>query len=71
MSSIKGSAGKLTRLTKELSAKWGETKYYWNDSRSAAFEKEFLEELPSEVNTAVKIMEELNKVLTKIRRDCE
>lgn len=71
MSSIKGSAGKLSRLTKELAAKWGETKYFWNDSRSAEFEKEFMEDLPTQVNTGVKVMEELDKVLTKIRRDCE
>ena len=71
MSSIKGSAGKLGRLTKELSSKWGEAKYFWNDARSAEFEKEYLDELPGQVNTGMKIMEELDKVLNKIRRDCE
>lgn len=66
-----GSSNRLTGLTKELRAEWDNTKQYWTDAKSAEFEKRFLDELLTGVNQAVNNIETLERILTKIRDDCE
>jgi len=66
-----GSSNRLTGLTKELRAEWDNTKQYWNDAKSAEFEKRFLDELLTGVNQAVNNIETLERILKKIRDDCE
>lgn len=62
---------RLAMTTKELSANWKETKEYWRDAKSREFEKKFLDELFDGVDTAGGVMEQLDKLLNKIRTDCE
>ena len=69
--SLRAHAGRLTALTRDLYNQWGETKYYWRDARSDQFEKEYLEELFATVERTVAIMEQLDKLLAKIKSDCE
>jgi hypothetical protein len=66
-----GSSNRLTGLTKELRVEWDNTKQYWNDAKSAEFEKRFLDELLTGVNQAVNNIETLERILKKIRDDCE
>ena len=68
---MSGSSNRLTGLTKELRAEWDNTKQYWNDAKSAEFEKRFLDELLTGVNQAVNNIETLERILKKIRDDCE
>jgi tRNA uridine 5-carbamoylmethylation protein Kti12 len=69
--SLRSSGNQLAALTKELFLKWDDTKSYWKDSKSDEFEKKYLEELQANVDTAVVVIEQLDKIITKIRRDCE
>lgn len=62
---------RLTALTKQLAIRWQETRGHWQDSRAIEFEKRYLEELFSRANTAAGSIEDLDKVLAKLRRDCE
>ena len=62
---------RLTGITKELWTQWLETKEYWRDARSAEFEQRYMQELLSTVDRTVGVIEQLDKLLTKIRRDCE
>ena len=62
---------RLQGLTKELAAEWANTRQYWNDAKSLEFEKRFLNDLFSGVNQAITNIENLERVLTKIRSDCE
>lgn len=66
-----GSQNRLMALTKELAAEWANTKHYWNDAKCREFEKRFLEELMAGVNHAVTNIESLERILNKIRDDCE
>ncbi|MEK7707697.1 MAG: hypothetical protein AAB380_06850 [Verrucomicrobiota bacterium] len=66
-----GSSNRLMGLTKELRADWDRTKQYWHDAKSAEFEKRFLDELFAGVNQAVNNIDTLERLLTKIRDDCE
>ena len=62
---------RLAAITKELWGQWQQTKEYWRDAKSEEFEHMYLEELVSSVDKAVMVIEQLDKLITRIRRDCE
>jgi hypothetical protein len=62
---------KLLALNKELRADWEQTRHYWNDAKSQEFEKRFLNELFAGVNQAVSNIDTVERILAKIRSDCE
>lgn len=62
---------RLVSLTRELLNEWENTKQYWNDAKSAEFEKRFLDDLQSGVNAAVTNIESLERILSKIHDDCD
>ena len=61
----------LTTATRELSAQWGQTKNYWQDAKCAEFEKKYIIELLATVDTAAEVIDRLDKLVNKIKRDCE
>jgi hypothetical protein len=69
--SLKANAARLTAVTRELSNRWEETKYFWRDTKSLEFEKRHLEDFFPMVERTVALMEQLDKLLTKIKNDCE
>jgi hypothetical protein len=69
--STSGSRLRLTALTKELAGHWQQTKESWHDAKSLEFERQFMDELLSGVNTAVSNIETLDKIIAKVRNDCE
>ncbi len=62
---------RLMGLTKQLRTDWEDTKQYWNDAKSHEFEKRFLEELIASANQATANLDALERVITKVRADCE
>jgi len=68
---MRGNGLKLAAITKELSHQWHQTKEYWNDAKSQEFERKYIEELLSNVDRAVGVIDELDKLVSKIRNDCE
>jgi len=68
---MSASQNRLMGLTKELAAEWALTKQSWSDAKSREFEKRFLDELFTGVNQAVTNIESLERILNKIRTDCE
>ena len=68
---MSGNAAKLSALSKALAVKWDETKNQWRDEKSAEFERQYIEELLNGVDKAVMVMEQLDKLLAKVRHDCE
>ena len=62
---------RLGAITKELWNQWQQTKQYWKDAKSEEFEHKYLEELVASVDKTVMVIEQLDKLLSKIRRDCE
>jgi hypothetical protein len=68
---MSGNGSKLTALTRQLSAQWQQTKESWRDAKSQEFEHKYLDELFAGVDRAVTVMEQLDKLVTKIRNDCE
>jgi len=64
-------ATRLTALTKELWLQWQQTKNYWRDAKAQEFEQKYLSELVSSVDKTVAIMEQLDKLTSRIKKDCE
>jgi hypothetical protein len=68
---MSGNGSKLMALTRQLSVQWQQTKESWRDAKSQEFEHKYLDELFAGVDRAVTVMEQLDKLVTKIRNDCE
>ncbi len=56
---------------RELSDHWHDTKVYWRDAKALEFEKNYLEPLPGLMNKTGSMLNELENLLRKIRKDCE
>jgi hypothetical protein len=65
------SGSRLEAITKELRLQWLQTKEYWTDAKSQEFEQRYLQELFATVDKTVATIEEIDKLVTKIRKDCE
>ena len=68
---LSGTKNRLAALTKELAVQWDETKNYWWDAKTREFEQRYIAELLVNVDRTVMAIEQLNEVLTKVRKDCE
>ncbi len=68
---MKTSSTRLAGITKELRAQWSDTKIYWKDAKSEEFERKYMQELLASVDRTVTVMEQLDNLITKIRKDCE
>jgi hypothetical protein len=68
---LSGTKNRLTALTKELSNRWQDTKTQWGDAKSQEFEQRYMLELFANVDKTITVMDKLNELLNKIRKDCE
>jgi hypothetical protein len=68
---MNANGSRLDGLTRDLWNQWLLTKEYWQDTKSEEFGQKYLEELLSSVNKTVGVIEQLDKVISKIKRDCE
>jgi hypothetical protein len=68
---MSGNGSKLMALTRALSAQWQQTKESWQDAKAHEFERAYMDELFAGVDKAVTVMEQVDKLVTKIRSDCE
>lgn len=68
---MNASGARLAAISKQLWLDWQQTKEQWADAKSQEFERKFLLELFSSVDKTVTVIEQLDKLMTKIRKDCE
>lgn len=69
--SAAGSRGLLTMATRQLMSRWEETRDSWRDQKAADFEGLYLAEIGHSLNSALKVLEELDQLLAKIHADCD
>jgi hypothetical protein len=69
--SLGADRSRLAALTRELAARWRETKDSWNDAKAEEFERLHLLALFAGVDRAVTALEKLDELVTKARKDCE
>jgi len=68
---LSGNRGRLIGLTRDISLQWDEVKNSWRDAKSEEFERRFMNELAAQTSRAVSVLEQLDKLLQKVRSDCE
>jgi hypothetical protein len=64
-----GSA-RLNHALKTLRERWDETKGFWSDEVARDFEKNHLLPLEAQSTTAIRGMEKLAEVFSRLRHDC-
>jgi hypothetical protein len=50
---------------------WNQTRECWRDAKCEEFERKYIQELTTGVDRSVSVVEQLDKLLMKIRKDCE
>lgn len=65
------SRGNLAKAFKELMLRWADTRASWNDVRAEEFEKQYLQQLESDLRTTGSAMDQMGVLLSQARRDCE
>ena len=68
---MSNNGSRLSALTKDLWVRWQQTRDYWADSKSQEFEAKYLQELVPSVDRTVSVIDQLDKLITKIKKDCE
>ena len=68
---MSGSKGLLTLATRQLQARWSETRFSWRDRKAQEFDDLYLAELMNSVNSALRVIEELDHLLEKVHADCD
>ncbi|HIG84243.1 MAG TPA: hypothetical protein EYG40_14210 [Verrucomicrobia bacterium] len=69
--SVKSTRGTINKAVRDLNVSWQQCKNYWADSKSKEFEEKYIAPLPDAVTATSSIIDEIDKILTKIKRDCE
>lgn len=69
--STRVSAANLSQSVQEIMIQWRHTQTYWRDAKSREFEHRFVEPLPDLVMKAKTVIEEIDIILRKARKDCE
>ncbi len=65
------SKGALNDGTRELLLRWERVRESWRDGNADAFGRDYLDGLGDEVTRAVRVIEELERLLNRIHADCE
>ncbi len=68
---MSASGQRIGALTKDLMNRWRQTKESWRDDKADEFERDYLIELQTSVDKSLHVMEQLDKLLAKIRNECE
>jgi hypothetical protein len=67
---LNSSAMELSGALKDLRALWADTKMYWNDPVSQAFEEQQWNLVEARVLGALRAIERLAPVIDRVRHDC-
>jgi hypothetical protein len=68
---MNASGARLEALTKDLRLRWSQTRDYWTDAKCQEFDQKYMQELFGSVDKAVGVIDKLDKLIGKIRKDCE
>jgi|GEM_PF-398069 len=69
--SLQSSRSRLSGLSKELSRQWQAVQEVWLDSKGKEFNSNYMQALFDDIDSGVAAMEQLDKVLKKLKQDCE
>ena len=63
--------GAMNDSTRELMAQWERVRETWRDGKADEFGRTYLAGLGEDVSRAVRVMDEMERLFSKIHADCE
>lgn len=69
--SLNHSKGRLVGLSRELLRVWQETQESWRDQKAREFDTVYMQPMFDAVDHASAAIEDLDKILQRLRQDCE
>ena len=63
--------GAMNDSTRELMAQWERVRETWRDGKADEFDRTYLVGLGEDVSRAVRVMDEIERLFSKIHADCE
>lgn len=69
--SLNHSKGRLVGLSRELLRVWQDTQESWRDQKGREFDNLYMQPLFDAVDHASAAIEDLDKLLHRLRQDCE
>ncbi|MBL9157045.1 MAG: hypothetical protein JNJ70_06225 [Verrucomicrobiales bacterium] len=69
--SLNHSKGRLVGLSRELLRVWQDTQESWRDGKAREFDTHYMQPMFDAVDHAAAAIEDLDKVLHRLRQDCE
>ncbi|MEM9281645.1 MAG: hypothetical protein AAGA96_07465 [Verrucomicrobiota bacterium] len=69
--SLNHQKGRLVGLSRDLLKTWQETQEVWRDRKAGEFNLTYMQPMFDAVDHATAAMDDLDKMLQKLRRDCE
>lgn len=69
--SVAANKARLAAATQSLAVQWEQTQEHWKDVKSQEFDEKYMEQLLISVNSAMDVIDQLDKLVNKIRNDCE
>ncbi|MBB5351542.1 UV DNA damage repair endonuclease [Haloferula luteola] len=71
MNQAGASAAVVRDATRELMVRWQAVRESWKDAKAEEFASHFLDGLPEEADRAIRVMADLERLISKIHGDCE
>ena len=68
---LNANKARLSAATQQLLVEWNQTRERWNDIKCQEFEQKYIDKLRASVGAATEVIEQLEKLVNKIRNDCE
>jgi len=69
--SLNHSKGRLVGLSRELLRVWQDTRESWRDEKAREFDSVYMQPMFDAVDHASAAIDDLDKVLQRLRQDCE
>jgi hypothetical protein len=69
--SIEASQSSVVAAYKEFSSTWSASEAYWNDAKRQELHTLYVGPLDSKLTTACDAMNEIARLIERVRRDCE
>ena len=71
MSAASAAKGTLNDATRELMARWERVRESWRDAKADEFAATYLSGLGEDASRALRVIDELERLIAKIHADCE
>ncbi len=69
--SVHATKARLSGMSRQLSLEWEHVRATWTDDKAREFHQRYLVPLMADVEKAVAAMEQLEKLMLRVKEDCE